>query len=282
MAKNPNRAGLGLNLGLTGKGRGGFRTAVEGGNLTGFLDTHKRAGKRFARAFEGEGNDYLDPARADRANAFVQQSNAVSNAGANQPVGIGAPVPGAHGSLGLTVAPNATPPPAAPVPPAPAPTFWEMLNQQLGVGNPFSDIEFADFDTLANAIQANSDRGLGKNLALLRERMGSQGMGTSTREALMEGEATAANQAQVDAMLAQLSSAAREGDLNRAAGILQLITGAQQGNQQTALTALQGLANIGIDLSKIGGGDQPRFLDAILPLILNLATTNQTGWTRQG
>lgn len=273
-----NKRTLGLGLGLNPNQRAGFRTAAAGGQLGSFLGKHDAANTRFGQVLApGKPN-----ARTNTAFGYINQNNAAASPGANEPAPAapnpgGIPPPATAGGPGAT----APPPVATGTPPTPAPpTFQDIMNNQFGAGNPFGDITHSSFDELAKALQGQSDYGLKQNLGDIRSRYGNSGAGISSREALAEGAATGKAQSDLNATLAQTANQNRQAELDRALQAIGLGANTTLGEQNNANQFLSALTNAGLDLSKIAGGDLPKLIDLILPIITNFGTTTGQGFTR--
>lgn len=140
---------------------------------------------------------------------------------------------------------------AAKAPEAPPPaTYQQAQNAQFGAGNPFG--QRGNYSDPNNPIYAGAMRSLQQQLGEGRARFASQGLGTSGREALMEGNAMG----NFGAQIGQLGEQAFQNDANR--GLSSFLGAAQNqlGQNQLALQANSNLANLGTGLTGIGSSEQ--------------------------
>jgi len=251
--------------------------AAQGGQLSAFLQSHPEAMQRFNQA---EGTK-KGAAQAGKLGAVNQQ------AGAQAPPGSGgAPgnpkTPGAGSTTKSATAPATTPaagaPPKTPgagsTPPAAAapapPTFGNFLDTEFGAGNPFGMQSWYGDNPLQTAKDA-ANQNLGTNLAGIRANYGQQGLGSSSREALAEGTATAQTNTQLGSQLAQLGQQAHGQDASTA---LNATLGAGALNNQ----ATAQLANQGAGITGIGTGEQNiPGIGSLLSLISAFQTTIGSG-----
>jgi hypothetical protein len=238
-------------------------SAANSGQLQNFLQSHPQAAQRF-NTMLGHGNQ--------RAASIASRSNNAASPAAK---------PAPSGNSGQPAQAQGTgqqPKSGGGASPAPAPTtpqtFQGFLNTQFGQGNPFG-LQSWYGDNPIQTAQAAANQNLGTNLAGIRAQYGQEGLGTSSREALAEGTATAQTNTQLGAQLAQLGQTARATDVGNA---LQATLGAGALNNQ----ATANLAQQGAGLTGIGQGEQNLpGLGAILSLLSAFQSTVGTGGQSQ-
>lgn len=155
---------------------------------------------------------------------------------------------------------GATPPPTAPPgggggqktpgrgQGGPGANYQGGLNSQFGAGNPFGMQSWYGDNPLETA-RAKATQDFGTALGGIRSRYGSQGLGTSSREALAEGTATSQYATGLADVLAGRGQVARASDADRG---LNAFLGAGQQN----LAANDQLGRMGAGTTAIGAEEQ--------------------------